>query len=318
MIQDDFMKGRPKWLCVLFLCAAPLLSAQTAGELDRLLDTRELSRGDAAYFTLSSVLTSPPARPSEAAAAARERGWLPEGAGPGAPITLGDLSFLLMKSFGLEGGLLYRFFPGPRYAYREMTRRGFIEGRAYQDSTVSGERFLLILGNVLSAAGDPGLSEPEVPVLAEAAPVVAEAPPAGEPVIVFEETESNIVIDDSQARRVVRLLNAVYFEADTAVLIETSRPVLDELGALLRSRPEATVTMRAYTAPYGTREERLEVSGNRADFCRDYLRRVYAVASDRMRVELYGADQLPEWGRAPGGVFVSVESFRCVEFILHE
>jgi hypothetical protein len=56
---------------------------------------------------------------------------------------------------------MYRLFPGPRYAYREMTRRGFIEGRAYPDFTVSGERFLQILGNILSHTGDAELLEAE-------------------------------------------------------------------------------------------------------------------------------------------------------------
>jgi hypothetical protein len=40
---------------------------------------------------------------------------------------------------------MYRLFPGSRYAHREMTGRGFIEGRAYPGQNVSGEQFLRIL-----------------------------------------------------------------------------------------------------------------------------------------------------------------------------
>ncbi|MDR1388681.1 MAG: OmpA family protein [Treponema sp.] len=293
--------SRTLLLFLFFQLFAPFLSAQTAAELERLLDAKETTYGDAAYFTLASALENPPDRPQAAFALARENGWLPDNAAPEASVTLRDLSLLMIEAFGLEGGLLYRVIPGPRYAYREMTRRGFIEGRAYPGFTVSGEKFLQILGNVLSRTGD---DPPPAPASGEA--------------VAFEETETNIVIEDTARGRTVRLLNAVYFEADSAVLIKGSRSVLDELGALLASRPDATVTLRAYTAPYGTREGRLAVSRNRAGFCRDYLQKTYRVESGRIQIELYGADQLPEWGRGPDGSFVAVESFRCVEFILHE
>jgi outer membrane protein OmpA-like peptidoglycan-associated protein len=320
-------------LCAGFVGLAALLFpalpafGQTAADLERLLDTPALTCGDAAYFTLASVMDEPPGGPSAAFALALERGWLPAGAGPGGLITLRTLSLLMMKSFNLEGGLLYRLFPGPRYAYREMTGQGFIEGRAYPGLTVSGERFLRILGSLLSHTGDADIPVPAaqtaqaaVPAAPAAAlPAAAEPAPApAEPVIVFEETETNIVIEDTARGRTVRLLNAVYFGADSAVPIGDFRSVLDELGALLASRPDAAVVLRAYTAPYGTREGRLEISRNRAAFCRDYLQGAYRIAADRIEIELYGADQIPEWGRSPDGTFVAVESFRCVEFILHE
>ena len=291
-----------------------LRHAQTAAEMEGLLDTEEITHIQAAWFTLASVLETPPPDQAAAFALALERGWLPANAEPGGPVKLRNLSLLLMKAFDLEGGLMYRLFPGPRYAYREMKARGFIEGRAWPGFTVSGERFLQILGNVLFHTGDERQAAEAPPALA-----VAEEPPfAPEPVIKFEESEVNIVIEDTEQGRTVRLLNAVYFQADSAVLVEGSLVVLDELGALLLSRQAAAVVLRAYTAPYGTREGRLEVSRNRAGFCRDYLQRTYRIETERIQVELYGADQIPEWGRGPDGNFVSEESFRCVEFILHE
>ncbi|MDR1106548.1 MAG: hypothetical protein LBL44_09345 [Treponema sp.] len=157
-MKNLFMKNLHKGGSVVCLCCAVLfpaasLSAQTAAELERLLDTREITRAGAAYFTLGAVMDGPP-NPPAAFALALKQGWLSGSAGPGASVTLRDLSLLMMKAFNLEGGLMYRIFPGPRYAYREMIRQGFIEGRAYPLLTVSGERFLHILGNVLSHAGD--------------------------------------------------------------------------------------------------------------------------------------------------------------------
>jgi hypothetical protein len=154
------MKGR---FClaagILLLLSAAPTRAQTAAEMERLLDTGEITYTQASYFTLASVLEAPPPNPAAAFALARERGWFPVNAEPGGPVKLKNLSLLMMKAFGLEGGLMYRLFPGPRYAYREMTRRGFIEGRAYPLFTVSGERFLQILGNVLSHTADAELLE---------------------------------------------------------------------------------------------------------------------------------------------------------------
>jgi outer membrane protein OmpA-like peptidoglycan-associated protein len=306
------------WLAVFLSLTLPAFS-QTAAEMDQLLDTEHITYTQAAWFTLASVPGTPPSDQAAAFALAREQGWVPKNAGPGCPVKLRNLSLMLMKAFNLEGGLMYRIFPGPRYAFREMTRYGFIEGRAYPGLTVSGERFLQILGNLLSHTGD-AVQAVEAPPSPPPAPVaVVEEPPfVPEPVIVFEESEANIVIEDTGQGRTVRLLNAVYFQADSAVPVEGSGFVLDELGALLLSRPAAAVVLRAYTAPYGTREGRLEVSRIRAGFCRDYLQRTYRIETDRIEIELYGADQVPEWGRRPDGNFVSVESFRCVELILNE
>jgi hypothetical protein len=142
------------------LAGAALGWGQTAAELERILDTDRVTYTQAAYFALASAVESSPDQ-AGAFALALERGWLPAKAEPAAPVKLRDVSLLMMKAFNLSGGLMYRLFPGPRYAYREMTRRGFIEGRAYPGLTVSGEHFLQILGNVLSYTGDVELVETE-------------------------------------------------------------------------------------------------------------------------------------------------------------
>jgi hypothetical protein len=59
----------------------------------------------------------------------------------------------MMKAFNLKGGMMFAIAPGPRYAYRSMLNRSFIQAAADPTMTVSGDRFLLILGNVLSVAG---------------------------------------------------------------------------------------------------------------------------------------------------------------------
>ena len=136
------------------------LSAQTAAELEAVLESPAVSFAQAAQFVIASAGSA--SEGSEEAAAEREAGfrqamdrrWLREGTSPDGSITLGRLSFLVMKAFNLKGGMMYAIAPGPRYAYRSMVSRSYIQGASDPAMTVSGERFLQILGRVLSDTGE--------------------------------------------------------------------------------------------------------------------------------------------------------------------
>ncbi|MDR0303122.1 MAG: hypothetical protein LBI04_12525 [Treponema sp.] len=141
-------------LCALF--AVPVfLPAQTAAELEKILETPTVTCSQAARFVCASSESQEASalNSGDAFAWAVEKGWLSKNASADAPINLGGLSFLLMKAFDMKGGMMYMIMPGPRYAFRTMTARSIIQSPADPDMNVSGERFLLILGNVLSAKG---------------------------------------------------------------------------------------------------------------------------------------------------------------------
>jgi hypothetical protein len=144
-------------LYCLFLLPA-LLSAQTAGELDLLLDTEELSYGQAVWFVLKAAEALPQGAAGEdrveAFRMARRWGWLPQQARIEDPIPLRDLSLLVMEAFRLRGGIMYSLFHNSRYAHREMVYRQFVQGRTDPVQWVNGERLLRILGRVLSYLGD--------------------------------------------------------------------------------------------------------------------------------------------------------------------
>jgi len=148
------------------------VQAQTAAELEAILETSAVTCAQAAWFVSSAAGdgTSPGAGSSNAASSnvassnitsaeasfqqALAKGWLKKGTTPGESITLGKLSFLVMKAFGMRGGLMYTIFPGTRYAFRTMVNRSYIQGAADPAMTVSGERFLHILGKALNAGGE--------------------------------------------------------------------------------------------------------------------------------------------------------------------
>jgi hypothetical protein len=101
---------------VLFIFSA-LLHAQTAAELEELLNVKEITWAEAAYFTLASSADAVPANGRAARLAAfqfaREQGRLPENAEADGKARLDGLSLLLMRSFDVPGGLMSRLFITP-------------------------------------------------------------------------------------------------------------------------------------------------------------------------------------------------------------
>jgi len=123
-------------------------------ELEEVINADVINYAQAAYFVLASSGDISGLTADNAFRFALERGWLPKRAAADDPIKLGGLSFLIMKSFNTKGGFLYSIFPGSRYAFREMVSLNIIQGTTDPSMTISGERFLLILGNVLKNTGD--------------------------------------------------------------------------------------------------------------------------------------------------------------------
>ncbi|MDR3249189.1 MAG: hypothetical protein LBT39_10440 [Treponema sp.] len=132
----------------LFIVVAGLLAAQTAEEMDHILNTRALSSAQAAWFIMMAANKLPSG--IDAFALARERHWLSPRARPDSPIQLGEASYLIMRSFDLKGGILYTLFPGPRYACRELVALQFIQGKTDPGSRLGGVEFLQLLGRVLT------------------------------------------------------------------------------------------------------------------------------------------------------------------------
>jgi hypothetical protein len=149
-------------LILIFLSGTAFLCAQTAAELDGILASRGLTYAQAASLILKAADAAPPsASEEEAFNTAQSRGWLPGKAAAQDPAVLGGTSFIIMKSFGLKGGLLFSIFPGSRYAYREMVYQKIIQGRADPSMAVSGERLLQIISRVLSYTDQDSLLEGE-------------------------------------------------------------------------------------------------------------------------------------------------------------
>ena len=142
-------------LLTLAFCLALALPvfAQTATELEGLLDVQAVNYAQAARFVLRAADVADLSQ-SEAFRYAEDQKWLPGGASSGDQVRLDGLSILLMRAFDIKGGFLYSALKNPHYAYRELTYKGIIVGRADPHMPVTGEHFLFLLGRVLSLSED--------------------------------------------------------------------------------------------------------------------------------------------------------------------
>jgi hypothetical protein len=139
-------------LLVLLLAVAASLQAQSNQAIDRLLDEKPATFGDAAYVILSAVgFVNENATGDEATAAVADRKLLQTTPAAAAPVTLGQVCCLIMETQGIKGGLFYRMFPGPRYATRELAALGLLKGSTHPNRVVTGEEVMWILGAVLDA-----------------------------------------------------------------------------------------------------------------------------------------------------------------------
>ena len=149
---------RKKHLTTLILFILPIFAfAQTAAELDTLLETNEITVGVTARFALGTVGLTPAglsgvAAVNDAYQTAFSRGWVQRGQDEA--ISMQEAAFLIMNVFEIKGGIMYNALHNPRYAYREMVYQKLIPGRSYANMKVTGRQFLQVLNMAIDYAGD--------------------------------------------------------------------------------------------------------------------------------------------------------------------
>ncbi|GHV90363.1 hypothetical protein AGMMS50268_08660 [Spirochaetia bacterium] len=288
------------------LCALLLFSVVSAAysqtvpgaEMETLLNTGKITCSQAAYFVLAAALEDPPETREASFGMAREKGWL--SAGAESPVTLGGLSLLMMKAFDLGSGLMYRLFPGPRYAYREMINRGFIEGRAYSTLTVSGERFLRILEKVL-AETEPLLAARQNELAAaqererqrllaeeqvlQREQVAADISPRLEDMAVADTTVS--IVEEA----ISIALSDIQFLPDSAILADTEKIKLQEIARILQSVSGRNIIVAGHTAQAGTETGQILVSRERAQTVADYLVSLGTRRAEEVTVQAHGSSR---------------------------
>ena len=121
---------RTAWTILFTFAAALGAFAQSNEAMDQILAANALQCGKAAYLLLvASDNIAEDAGDARSFDLLRELGWIGNKATAETPITISEYAYVLMRAFGMKGGLLYSLLPGPRYAFRELVDRGVIQGR---------------------------------------------------------------------------------------------------------------------------------------------------------------------------------------------
>jgi hypothetical protein len=137
-------------LAIALLAAAGNLWGQSNELLDVLFEEPATTLGQAAYLVLTASGRIPDdSTPADAAASLATQGWAVPERSADEPLTLGEYSYLLMQAFELKGGVMYRIFPGPRYAGRELAYLELIKGDTSPYRTFSGEEAIGVLARLM-------------------------------------------------------------------------------------------------------------------------------------------------------------------------
>jgi hypothetical protein len=137
-------------LAIALLVSAGSLWGQSNELLDELFEEPATTLEQAAYLVLTASGRIPDdSSPADAAAALTDQGWTVPDLSADEPLTLGEYSYLLMQAFELNGGVMYRIFPGPRYAGRELAYLQLVKGDTSPYRTFSGEEAIGILGRLM-------------------------------------------------------------------------------------------------------------------------------------------------------------------------
>jgi outer membrane protein OmpA-like peptidoglycan-associated protein len=310
-------------LFFMMITSGGTLHAQIAAEMDALLESPAITFTQASRFVLAAADREP-----AAFTLARENGWLPKKAEPDSSVRLGELCFLVMNAFNMEGSFLYALFPGPRYAFRELDYLRLIPGRRDPSRRVSGEELLRMLdlvttgeGAVWTAKAPPparkkaAVTETPPPIPAPQAPAAAEPPAL--PAAVSTEREQLAVeiraelrqleVEDTSVRveeeGVVISLNNIQFMPDSVELTAGEMTKLREIAAILSRYPGRGILVGGHTAQAGSVEGRLRISTERARAVADFLISLNVRRAEEITVTGYGAerplgDETAEEGRA--------------------
>ncbi len=146
---------KEKYVFLFFLIVFAFMGWNSFGQsnsvIDTLLGESKADLGNTAYMVFTGAgLLEEGADVSAGLKLLEEASWSPlAGKGADDPLTLGEYSFLITGAFNIKGGLMYRLFPGPRYAARELKYLDIIDRDSDPSLPVSGEDVMRILGYVL-------------------------------------------------------------------------------------------------------------------------------------------------------------------------
>lgn len=139
----------------VFLTAAASFS-QSAQRVDTILETTKTTFGQAAYL-IHTALNDDSGEIDFSTAFDRfkseNENLIPDTVTAEDVIPAKTYAFLLMKTFNIKGGMMYRIYPCPRYAYRDLRYLAVIQGKNNPNASMTGATMLQILSRIDAVQG---------------------------------------------------------------------------------------------------------------------------------------------------------------------
>ena len=125
--------------------------AQSADEVTKLLNTEEVTYGQACYFLATlHGLVDEDASYGQALDSIKEQGLLNFDVPKFDPIPLNQISHICVKLWRIKGSFFYLICPTPRYAFRLLKAHSVLSRTADPLKKVSGHEFLNILTDCIA------------------------------------------------------------------------------------------------------------------------------------------------------------------------
>jgi outer membrane protein OmpA-like peptidoglycan-associated protein len=114
-------------------------------------------------------------------------------------------------------------------------------------------------------------------------------------------------INKTERKKVV--FGVVFFEPEDVTAKEESLEALNVFGAYAKANPRKKILLRSY-AVRPDKQQRLDLSLKRAEFCREYLITRYGIEEKRIKIDPWGSRDTPEAGNE------NIKFYDCVELII--
>lgn len=138
-----------KKIIFIFVTAVLLTTsavAQSAEKVSKILESEEISKGEASYFScVYKNLAEENISENEAFDILAQKNLFAENENADEKISLSKACYLISETSGMKGGIFYSIFKSARYSFREFKALGIIPKNAEPAQNVSGSDFIALL-----------------------------------------------------------------------------------------------------------------------------------------------------------------------------
>lgn len=135
-------------LSIAFFLVAAFAYSQANEEIDLFMAKEKADIGTASAFVFAAAGIE--AQNTSAIEYINKNNWFKEEVKESDLLRTDYASYLIMKAFNQNGGIMYKFLEGPRYALREMKYLKMIDQRQDPAKIISGTEFMILLSEYLS------------------------------------------------------------------------------------------------------------------------------------------------------------------------